>query len=82
MQRPLWGKFHTALAHIFKIFRGMNRQPPIWVSGGEGAERVELITLTSNPGKNGKPAEGREFFEEWEMAMLRAHRLVGTKLRS
>lgn len=44
---------------------------------GEGAERVEQITLTSNPGKNGKPAERREFFEEWEMAMLRARRLGG-----
>lgn len=26
MQRPLWGKFYTALAHIFKIFKDMNRE--------------------------------------------------------
>lgn len=77
MQRPLRGKFYTALAHIFKTFRHMKRKPPICVPGGEGAERVELITLASNPGKNGKPAEGREFVEEWEMAMLRAHSLGG-----
>lgn len=74
-QRPLWGKFYTALSRIFTIFRGMKRPPPVVVFNEE-AERVSLIDVPHHPGKNGRPAAGKEF-EQWETMMIRAHNIGG-----
>lgn len=75
-ERPKWGKFFTVLAHLFKIFRGMNA-PPVLLKVDPDAPRCELIHLSHMPNHHGIPAQGNKCFEEWEAQMIRAHHLGG-----
>lgn len=63
VDRPKWGKFFTVLAHLFKIFRGMNA-PPVLLKVDPNAPRCELIHLSHKPNHHGIPAQGNKCFEE------------------